>query len=270
MNARSLIPKPLLFSTLVVLLAACGSDLTGTNRQTVQLSFTTKVPSVAAAGIRMSPDIIVGTSGDLVLSKIQVVLDRIELNESETTNCVTDDEDDNGEDLRDDHDGGGEECEEIARDPVLIDIPVDDAAHTVLSVPLPQGTFSKLEAKLEPSRNTAFDGLNPNLVGKSVRVEGTFKGAPFVFTSAVRSSLEMEFDQPLVIDATTTNATVSIDVRKWFLDRNGNVIDPTTATAGTEGLSQIEDNIRRSFHAFEDNDHSGEDDHDEHGGEGHN
>ena len=265
MTASYSVAKSLFYAALVVSVAACGSDLTGTNKKPVQLSFTTRAPSVAAAGIRVSPDIIVGANGDLVLSKIQVVVDKIELNENESTSCVGE-----IEDSGDDHSDAGEECEDVARDPVLIDIPVDDAAHTVLSVPLTMGTFSKLEAKLEPSRNSAFDAANPSLVGKSVRVEGTYRGTPFVFTSAVRSSLEMEFDPPLVIDATTTNATVSIDVRKWFVDRDGNVIDPTTATSGTESLSQIEDNIRRSFHAFEDDDHSGEDDHNEHHGDGEN
>ena len=263
MTARHSVAKPLLFAALVVSFAACGSDLTGTNKKTVQLSFTTHAASVAATGIRMSPDITVGANNELVISKIQVVVDKIELNENDNTSCVAE-----IEDRGDDHAEAGQECEDVARDPVLIDIPVDDAAHTVLSVPLTPGTFSKLEAKLEPSRSSTFDAANPNLVGKSVRVEGTFKGTPFVFTSAVRSSLEMEFNPPLVIDATTSNATVSIDVRKWFLDQNGNAIDPTTATAGTDALSRIEDNIRRSFHAFEDEDHSGEDDHNEHEGHG--
>jgi hypothetical protein len=262
MTTRYSFAKPFFFAAVLVTLAACGSDVTGTNKQMVQLSFTTNASSVAATGIRVSPDITVGANGDLVLSKIQVVVDKIELNENENTSCVGEIEQ-SGDD---DHAEAGEECEEIARDPVLIDIPVDDAAHTLLSVPLTPGTFNKLEAKLEPSRNSAFDAANPNLVGKSVRVEGTFKGTPFVFTSAVRLSLEMEFNPPLVIDATTTNATVSINVAKWFLDRNGNVIDPTTATSGSESLSQIEANIRRSFHAFEDDDHSGEDDHEEHHG----
>jgi hypothetical protein len=255
---------PFFYSGVILLLAACSSDLTGTNKKTVQISFTTNASSVTATGIRMSPDITVGAAGDLVLSKVQVVVDKIELNENDETSCVSEIEE-HGDD---DHAEAGEECEDVARDPVLVDIPVDDAAHTVLSVPLTPGTFRKLEAKLEPARDgaTAFNTANPNLVGKSVRVEGTFKGTPFVFTSAVRSGLEMEFDPPLVIDATTTNATVSIDVAKWFLDRDGNAIDPSSATPGSEALSQIEDNIRRSFHAFEDDDHSGEDDHSEHHG----
>jgi hypothetical protein len=94
-------------------------------------------------------------------------------------------------------------------------------------------------------------------------VEGTFGSAatPFVFTSSVRAGLEMSFNPPLVIDATTTNATVSIDVSKWFLDSSGNAIDPNSATPGSAALQKIEDNIRRSFHAFEDDDESGTDDH---------
>ena len=261
MTARHSFAKPLFFAGVLATLAACGSDLTGTNKHTVQISFTTNASSAGAAAIRMSPDITVGPAGELVLSKVQVVLDKIELNENEDTDCVAE-----IEDSGDDHGEAGEECEDVARDPVLIDIPVDAVTHTVLSVPLTPGTYRSLEAKLEPSRNATFDAANPNLVGKSLRVEGTFKGTPFVFTSVLRSSLEMEFDPPLVIDATTTNATVSIDVAKWFLDRNGAAIDPSSATSGSDALSRIEDNIRRSFHAFEDDDHSGEDDHSEHHG----
>ena len=263
MTARTSVATPLVFAALYTL-AACSSDLTGTNKKSVQLSFTTNNASaVAATGMRISPDITVGANNELVLSKVQVVVDKIELNEGDNTSCVTEIEDSGN-----DHADVGQECEDVSRDPVLVDIPVDAAAHTVLSVPLTPGTYRKLEAKLEPARDnaTAFNTANPNLVGKSVRVEGKYKGTPFVFTSAVRSGLEMEFNPPLVIDATTTNATVSIDVAKWFLDSNGNAIDPGTATAGSDALSRIEDNIRRSFHAFEDDDHSGEDDHSEHHG----
>jgi hypothetical protein len=248
----------------VLAVAACGSDTTGTNRQQVQLSFTTNANTGAAASpMRMSSDITVGASNDLVLTKVQVVIGKIELNEEETTSCVAEIEDAN-----DDHADVGEECEDVARDPILVDIPLDDAAHTVANVPLAQGTYSKLEAKLEPARAeaTTFNAANPNLVGKSIRVEGTYKGAAFVFTSATRTSLEMEFSPPLVIDATSTNATISFDVRKWFLDSNGAAIDPNTATPGSSALQKIEDNVHRSFRAFEDDDKSGMDDHSEHRG----
>lgn len=243
-------------------LAACSSDPTGANRRPVQLSFTTRVATAPAAN-RISPDITVGAAGDLILTKVQLVVGKIELNENDQTSCVAE-----IEAAGDDHAHVGQECEDVSRDPVLVDIPVDAALHSVINVPLAQGTYSKLEAKLEPARDnaTAFNAANPNLVGKSVRVEGTYKGTPFVFTSAARAGLEMEFTPPLVIDATTTNATVTLDIAKWFLNGSGVVIDPNTATAGSAALQQIENNIRQSFHAFEDNDESGVDDHIEHHG----
>jgi hypothetical protein len=263
MDARYLYNFKLAGVVALSTLAACSSDLAGTNKQPVRLSFTTNVASAPAGGIRISPDLAVGAAGDLILTKVQVVVGKIELNENDQSNCVAE-----IEASGDDHADVGQECEDVSRDPVLVDIPVDAALHSVLNVPLAQGTYTKLEAKLEPARDnaTAFNAANQNLAGKSVRVEGTYKGTPFVFTSAVRAELEMEFSPPLVIDATTQNATVTLDVAKWFLDSSGAVIDPNTATAGSSALQKIEDNIRRSFHAFEDNDESGVDDDTEHHG----
>ena len=248
---------------------ACSGDLTGGNMHPVKLSFTTNA-SMAGSANQVSADLVVGTADELVLQKVQLVLRKVELDRTGTADCVgeIENEDDNG---IDDHSGPGrgeEECEEVIRDPILIDVPVDDALHPVITVPVPAGTFSELEAKLAPARETStqFNTANPDLVGKSVRVVGTFKGTPFVFTSSVRSKLEMEFDPPLVIDATTKNATISLDVRKWFVNSSGAVIDPSAAPAGSTNLLQIENNIRRSFHAFEDDDERGEDHHEGHNG----
>jgi len=259
--------KPLAGIAVVTMLTACSSDLTGGNTHMVQLSFTTNA-TIGAAGNRLSgtapngiaADLVVGQDNELVIQRVQLVFGKIELDRSGDADCVAEDE------SGDDHPDGGEECEEVIRNPLLVDVPVDDALHPVIDIPLPAGTFRELEARLRPARVTAsdFNAANPNLVGKSVRVEGTFKGAPFVFTSSVNSKLEMEFDPALVIDETTKNATVSIDVRRWFLNSSNAVIDPTIGT----NQSQIETNIRRSFHAFEDDDERGEDHHEGHGGDG--
>ena len=71
--------------------------------------------------------------------------------------------------------------------------------------------------------------------------------------------------KPLAAE-TTKNATVSMNVRMWFVDASGAVIDPTSATPGSSNISQIERNIRRSFHAFEDDEERGEDHHEGHHG----
>ena len=252
---------PLVGIAALGILAGCSSDLTGGNRHSVQLSFTTNT-AVASAANRVTADLVVGTGTDFVLQKVQLVFPRLDLDRAGTADCVGDVESD------DDHETMGEDWEDVSRIPLLVDVPLDDALHPVINIPLAEGTFSELEAKLAPARSTAtdFNTANPNLVGKSVRVEGTFKGTPFVFTSAVRARVEMEFDPPLVIDATTKNATVAIDVRKWFLNPDGSVIDPTTATPESAARQQIEQNIRRSFHAFEDDDERGEDHHEGHNG----
>ncbi len=254
--------RPLAGIAALSILAACSSDLTGGNKHPVQLSFTTNA-TVSAAANRVAADLIVGPANELVIQKVQLVFRKIELDRTGAADCVAEDE------SGDDHPNMGGECEDVMQTPLLVDVPVDNALHPVINIPLTAGTFSQLEARLGPARATAtdFNTANPNLVGKSVRVEGTFKGTPFLFTSSVNAKLEMEFDPALVIDETTKNATVAIDVSKWFLNSTGQVIDPTTGTQG-DNMSQIENNIRRSFHAFEDDSERGEDHHEGHNGEG--
>ena len=254
--------KPLAGIAALTILAACSSDLTGGNKHPVQLSFTTNT-TVAAAANRVAADLVVGQNNELVIQKVQLVFRKIELDRTGAADCVAEDE------SGDDHPNVGTECEDVMLNPLLVDVPVDNALHPVINIPLAAGTYKQLEARLGPARDnaTAFNSANPNLVGNSVRVEGMFKGAPFVFTSSVNAKLEMEFDPSLVIDETTKNATVSIDVSKWFLNSSGQAIDPTTGTQGSN-MAQIENNIRRSFHAFEDDGERGEDHHEGHGNDG--
>jgi hypothetical protein len=246
----------------VVGLAGC-TEVMGSGSHQVSLSFTTRSPAAASrATVDLSRDITIGPGGELVLKKIQLVLGRIEVSRSDATTCIEEDDDDRAGDdrMRDDHD---EDCEDVSRDPILASIPVDDAVHTVINVPLAAGTYRSLEAKLVPATAAMITALGApsDMVGNSVRVEGTFKGAPFVFTSPLRAEVELEFDPPLVVDESTKNATVSIDVTRWFTTGNGSVIDPATANPGGPNAALVARNIRESFEAFEDDDRGGDDDH---------
>ena len=149
-----------------------------------------------------------------------------------------------------------EECEDVSVDPLVVDLRADNGLQPVIKVPLPEGQFSELEAKLGPARDLSI------LDGNSVRVEGTFGSAktPFVFESKMLAKLEMDFDPAFVIDETTRNVTVDIDVGKWFRTSSGAFVDPTSSA----NRALIENNIRRSFHAFEDNHERGEDRHEGH------
>lgn len=260
MTARLLdYTKPLVGVAALSFLAACSSDLTGGNRHSVQLSVTTK-SGISASGNGVASDLVVGPAGELTLTRVQLVFRKIELDRRGTADCSVESDDSNDDnDINDDHRHDGrveDECEDVLRDPLLVDVPVDDVLHPVIEVPLPEGEFSELEAKLGPARNRSI------LDGNSVRVTGTFGSAktPFVFESKMRAKLEMDFDPALVVDGSTKNATVNIDVRNWFLTSAGAVIDPTNSA----NRVLIENRIRRSFHAFEDNHERGEDRHEGH------
>lgn len=254
----------------LVSLAACGAsgDVTGTARQPVSLSFTTRAAPAASpslSGTQSRADLVLGTNGELVLTKVQVVLSRIELTRTDAVSCVNDDStrDDSGRDSAEaEHEG----CEQVSGKPVVLDIPVDAAVHTAINVPLSAGTYTKLEARVAPAAEVTT--TNPELAGASIRVTGTFNGTAFTFTTALRRKIEMEFHPPLVVDATTKNATVNIDVSSWFKSASGAVIDPATANAGGVNADLVRSNIRASFRAFEDDDKVG-DDHGHHGGSDH-
>src|SRR4051794_8494993 len=71
-------------------IAACSGDATSANLHPVKVSFASDVAGVAGSNVAVDP------AGDLVLTKVQVVLDKIELNENESTSCV--DEIESGDD----------------------------------------------------------------------------------------------------------------------------------------------------------------------------
>jgi hypothetical protein len=252
--------RPIAGIVALTVLAGCSSDLTGSNSHMVQLSFSTRPGAVVTAN-SVAGDVLVGPANELTLTSVKLVFSKIELDRAGSADCVgeAEREDDNHEARR------GDDCEDVVRDPLLVDVLKADF-QPVISIPLPDGTFSQLEAKLAPAKAQAvtFNGANPDLVGRSVLVTG-FIGAdrkPFTFSSAMRTNLEMGFDTPLIIDDATKNVTIGIDVRNWFLDAAGAVIDPSVP--GNQ--QRIENNIRRSFHAFEDQNEDGEDHHEGHHG----
>ena len=127
---------PLVGIAALGILAGCSSDLTGGNRHSVQLSFTTHA-AVASAANRVVADLVVGTGTDLVLQRVQLVFPRLDLDRAGTADCVGDVEAD------DDRENMGEDCEDVSRIPLLVDVPLDDA-EVVAQV---------FERNLSPSRS---------------------------------------------------------------------------------------------------------------------
>lgn len=235
-------------------LAACA-DSTGTaGAGPVSLSFST-VPSATASASLANLAVTAAPASPIVITKAQIVLSKSELERIGAT-CTTTTT------------SSESECPELKLGPMLIDLPLDAAAKGVLAVTLPAGSYQQFESKIDavmnetegdPAASAAFLAANPQFRGISVRVEGTYNGQPFVYTSAAEGELELTFNPPLVVDGSAGNLTVHVDLSSWFRNTDGSTIDPRNATAGTALRETVDNNIKRSFDVFEDDDRDGRD-----------
>jgi hypothetical protein len=236
----------------VVLLAmgAVACDSTNTGREAVSISFTTKAPGTALMAATQAANFdVTMTNGanTLIITKAQLVLREVELKLSATTTCATG--------------TAADDCQRVQLGPTLIDLPVTDAVMSALSTQVPAGTYREIEFDIRrpgtDSADLAFVAANPNFNNVSIRVEGTYNGTPFVFTSELDQEVEIEFDPPVVITGDANNATIGVNVRSWFTNTDGTLINPATATVGQPNASLVANKIKASLRAFEDDDKSG-------------
>lgn len=233
-------------------LAACA-DSTGTaGSGPMSVSFST-IPAASASASTASLALAVAPASPIVITRAQLVLSKSEL-ERIGASCVSSTTTTESE------------CPDLKLGPMLIDLPLDATAKGVLAVTLPAGSYQQFEAKIDAVMNetegdaaasAAFLAANPQFRGVSVRVEGTYNGQPFVYTSAAEGELELTFNPPLVVDGSAGNLTVHVDLSSWFRNTDGTTMDPRTATAGTAAKETVDNNIKRSFDVFEDDDRDG-------------
>ena len=128
------------------------------------------------------------------------------------------------------------------------------------------GTYDAIEFEIhkpedDDAGDAAFIAANPGFANVSVRVEGTYNGTPFVFTSDLGEDQEFELSPPLVVAGSAeTELTLFIDLAAWFQTPDGGLLDPATANDGGANRNVVRDNIRNSIEAFGDDDGNGRDD----------
>lgn len=289
----------LLAAPIVLLLTACTStEPNAMHRISVSAA-------IASAGARPAPgvnaDLIVGGEGGSVsISSAQMVLSRLKLANNEA--CAADSDDVNEPDdstevddstemdgsiaavathhePNDDnegehHDGDGHDddgCPPLKVGPVLVDLPLDGTTKVILDALVPAGTYTRLQARLhavdaDDQGVSDFLAAHPEFEGISVKVVGVFTDTggmahDFTFVSHINAVSMIKFATPVTVDAGTTNLTINVDVSSWFTAMSGAVIDPTNSA----NQRRIEKNIRASLRACKDNNHDGDDDHDEEG-----
>jgi hypothetical protein len=191
-------------------------------------------------------------SDSIVIDQVQLVLRRIELNKQGAGACDT---------MATTHD-----CEELELGPVLLDLPLGAGAQHQFSVAVDTGSYGEIQFEIhrpEAGSDAAFLQANPTFDGVSIRATGTFNGAPFTYTSDLDVNQEHSFNPPLAVtDTTGAQLTLLVDLSTWFVNQAGTaLVDPATALVNQPNEGLVRSNIEASFHAFEDENHDGRDDH---------
>lgn len=240
---RSALPA---IGLLAITLVACN-DVAGVKRGTVSLSFTGGSAPTASVMTASSPSATSAPSA-IVITKAQVVFSHVELKQTESSTCATDTQE---------HD----DCEEIELSPMLVDLPVSGVSQN-LTVTVPAGTYRAIEAKIDVVQSgepgaTEFLAAHPDWADRSLHVEGTYNGTPFVYDLPVEAEVEMPFNPPVTVAEGSNNLTIDIGLPGWFKDSSGTPLDPSNSA----NFAAIAASIRGSFHAFEDDNRDGKEDH---------
>lgn len=244
-------------SLAIAPLAAC-SDSAAPDTGPVALSFAARGDvnthaSGASAGAQGTIVISAGGTDTLRLTSVRLVIDEVELLQSAGGTCPDDSH----------HGAATPGCIEIEMGPYLVDLPVNGGVASVLTMPIPAGTYAKLEMKLrqaDSGGDRAFIATHPEMNGISVVASGMYRGRAFTWRGDVDADLEMYFSPALAVDG-AGNVTVNIDVGRWFRSATGGIIDPAAAGPGQPGFATVASNIAASFGAFCDDDRDGHDDH---------
>ena len=163
------------------------------------------------------------------------------------------------------HDSSGvieADSTEFESGPMVLDLNLDTTVTKIGINNLPKGTYGDVSFLIHPPlpNETVIDS---DFVSDSARysivIKGFYKGKHFTFNSGIRGHVNVILNPPLTLSDSlnTYNATIKVDVSNWFTGRNGQILDPTNKYDEWA----IRWNILRSFHAFEDNDRDGHEDH---------
>lgn len=264
----------LALASLSVFAVGCSDAGTGTSGATRNVSFSvstlgSSAASSQGASLATAPAagggvLVVSGTDTLKIDSVAMVLRKVVLARAADTSCA---EAEHDEDT--DH-----ECEPLKAGPLLVSLPLDTGTTQVFSVPVPKGGYTgigllihRLSSDTTDTASVNFLKAHPEFENASVRVVGTFDGQPVQWTGRPTFVLVERFNPPVLVgDGSGMNFTMNVDVSRWFRNYDGSLINPSTATLDQTAI--IDQNIRASVHAFDDDHREGVDDH-EHDSESH-
>lgn len=208
-------------------------------------------PTVALAG---DSTVIVAGNDTLIVRSVELVVREIELKRVEAADC--DALPDNGD------------CEEFETGPVLVTLPLGSTATaSEITISAPAGMFDELRFEIhkpEDTTDAAFIVAHPAFADLSIRATGTFSKAgartDFTYTTDLNERQDIVLSPPLtIVQGSTTNVTLRLDISRWFLSGTA-LVDPATANKGGANENLVRDNIHVSIDAFRDDNGDGRDD----------
>jgi hypothetical protein len=148
---------------------------------------------------------------------------------------------------------------------VLVDLPLTPGAQTAFTVDVPDGTYEKVKFDIhkvstdDPNEAT-FRQAHPEIVGKSILVQGQYNGQPFSYLSELDVGQELTMSPAVVVTegGSAVNLTIRLTISQWFQSSGGTLLNPATANKGGPNESLVNNNIQNSMKAFEDKDHNGD------------
>jgi len=221
-----------------------GSDSSGS-----KISFT--VPIIGGQIVDQSLIVTDDSDNTLTFDSVEVVVRELEFE--------LEDADDDCDDAL----AGDDDCADVKLGPFVVALNLDGSMKTAVSANVPAGLYDEVEFDVHKvssgdAEDAKFLAANPDFEDVSVRVLGSFNGNSFTYTSDMMDKQEVDFSPALeVLDGEPVNVTIQIDVTSWFTDSSGDLIDPETANDGGSNESEVDNNIKDSFDAFEDDDKDG-------------
>jgi len=154
---------------------------------------------------------------------------------------------------------------DIEQGPLVLSLNLNGGLTEIGIADVPAGFYEELEFEIDARDEDDVLVNDPDFEGDngqnySLVISGTINGQPFTFRSEKDFEVEVEFEPAFeVSDEQQVNITLNFDTSLWFLDQNGNALNPTDSN----DILLIESNIENSIEAFEDDNEDGEDDEEE-------
>lgn len=145
---------------------------------------------------------------------------------------------------------------------LIVNLPLDGSRIELTSQIIPSGVYEEFEMEIEHDDETSVSDPDFSENGNhySLVIRGSYNGEEFLFRSEEDFEIEMELNPVLEISDNngSTSVAINIDPSGWFLDSQGNPLDPSDPA----NKELIEENIENSFEAEEDDDDDDDDDDD--------